>query len=219
MREQRLHVSIDADKEVARDGMLFQTSGMEFTIPGKGNQRLGDAQRLALAVVVDDDSDFVPRPGLACFGGERRLVTWRKSNVDLPSCPADLEEKIIVDKACRIILLTPAHFEKGYHPTWLLKEATSQHKVRAQLTAIAIQRPQVVSGWDLALKKPKPSRRLAPAGTVFFLTIEGSDDEIRAWVRDTWMQCISDNEQDRIDGFGLAVFGSWSGRPVAMQKG
>jgi CRISPR-associated protein Cmr3 len=84
------------------------------------------------------------------------------------------------------------------------------------LEAIAVQRPQVVSGWDLALKKPKPTRRLAPAGTVFFLSLEGTDEAIKSWISNIWMQCISDEEQASNDGFGLAVIGTWSGKPENM---
>jgi CRISPR-associated protein Cmr3 len=221
LREQRLHVSIDADKEVAKDGMLFETSGLEFTTPGKGGQRLKGAQRLALAIVVDDSEQFIPRAGLAGFGGERRIVSWHKSSADLPSCPSELEQTIITNKACRLFLLTPAYFEEGYRPTWLLTEAAN-HGVTVRLKAIAIQRPQVASGWDLALRKPKPSRRLALAGTVLFLSLEGTDTAISNWIKNMWIQCISDNDENgqaRNDGFGLAVFGIWSGQAVAMRKG
>ena len=88
------------------------------------------------------------------------------------------------------------------------------------LEAIAIQRPQVVSGWNLEHPAgPKPTRRLAPVGTVLFLSLAGKDDKaIESWVKGIWMQCVSDNEQDRNDGFGLAVLGSWSGRQEIMQE-
>ena len=86
-----------------------------------------------------------------------------------------------------------------------------------EAAAIAVRRPQVVSGWDLAVGKPKPSRRLAPAGTVFFLSVQGDESALDAWIEHTWMQCISDDDQDRRDGFGLAVLGTWSGQSVAMQ--
>lgn len=215
-REQRLHVSIDADKEVARDGMLFETSGLEFTAPGKEGQRLKDAQRLALAVAADD-SGYTIHAGFASFGGERRIVTWRKSSADLPSYPPELGQTIITNKACRVFLLTPACFDEGWHPRWLLTEA-AKYSVTASLKAIAIQRPQVVSGWDLVLRMPKPSRRLAPAGTVLFLSLDGSDAAISNWISNMWMQCISDDQQSRTDGFGLAVLGVWSGQPKAMQK-
>lgn len=215
-REQRTHVSIDNDKYAAKDGALFETSGLEFTYTAKQYEhRLSTAQRLALAVIVDENNQFKLRDGLAGFAGERRLVSWRKSSVDRPSLPEKLEQAIMEQKACRIFLLTPACFEQGYRPTRLVQP---RHGVISTLQAIAIQRPQVVSGWDLAFKKPKRSRRLAPAGTVLFLSLEGNTEAIRNWIRSIWMECISDNPQDRNDGFGLAVLGTWSGKPEMMQK-
>lgn len=216
VREQRLHVSIATDSETAKDGMLFETSGLEFTAPGAGKQRLRKARRLALAIVAED-SDYSIRSGLAALGGERRLVTWRKSSVALPDCPAELAAAIITARRCRVFLLTPACFTQGYRPTWLQEEA-AKYGVQIELEAIAVQRPQVVSGWDIARGKPKPSRRLAPAGTVLFLSMKGTETALREWIDRTWMQCISDKDEDRADGFGLAVLG-WSERPAFMEKG
>jgi CRISPR-associated protein Cmr3 len=216
-QEQRIHVSIEAGKEVAKDGMLFETSSLEFTAPGPGSdkQRLRNAKRLALAIATDD-SDYAIRAGLTGFGGERRIVTWRKSSAQLPIYPAPLAQIITRDKRCRLILLTPAYFQKGYLPTWLHTQM-AEHGIKATIQAVAIDRPQIVSGWDLALKRPKPSRRLAPAGTVFFLALEGREEALSTWIEQIWMQCISDDEQDRRDGFGLAVLGTWSGQPVVQQ--
>lgn len=216
-REHRMHVSIDNDKAISKDGMLFETSGLEFTAPGKQEKRLQMAQRLALAIAVDDNNQFAPRlqKGLASLGGERRIVSWRKSNAPFPKCHDSLVDAIVKQKFCRVFLLTPAYFKKGYRPTWLLEK---QHGVRPQLKAIATQRPQVVSGWDIALGEPKPTKRLAPAGTVLFLSLEDSNSKaIRNWITSIWMHCISDEAQDQKDGFGLAVVGTWSGQPETMK--
>ncbi len=222
-REHRLHVSIDSNRRVARDGALFETSGLEFTHTSKKyEERLSEAQRLALAVIVDENEQFKLHEGLASLGGERRIISWRKSNGQIPLCSDELKKAIITQKACRVILLTPAYFEEGYQPNWVLE---SKDGVQPQLRATAIQRPQIVSGWDLLLREPKPTRRLAPAGTVLFLKLEGTPEAIGKWVDTVWMQCISDNDNDndreqyRNDGFGLAVLGTWSGKPEVMQKG
>lgn len=217
--EKRMHVSIDIGTQVAREGALFATSGLEFIHSGESHEkRLSEAQRLALAIDVEENEQFQIQEGLASLGGERRIVRWHKGKTDLPPLPEEIERKIIENrhKACRVVLLTPAYFEQGYRPKWLLEK---QFGVTPHLEAIAIQRPQVASGWDLENRKPKKSRRLAPAGSVFFLKLEGNDDEVRNWVRNIWMQCISDDEQSRNDGFGLAVLGTWSGERAAMQEG
>ncbi len=214
MRQQRIHVSIDPETSTAKEGMLFGTNGLEFTHTDKEQKnRLNGAQRLALAIDVDE-GPFHVQEGFAPLGGERRTVVWHKSNVGLPECPPELKEAIKSDKACRLILLTPAYFAQGYYPTWILSE---REGVKPTLEAIAVQRPQVVSGWDFEKKGPKPTRRLAPAGTVLFLSFKGNSPEaIEAWIEKTWMQCVSDDVegasnygQDRLDGFGLAVLGRW----------
>jgi CRISPR-associated protein Cmr3 len=212
-QESRTHVSIDPHKQSSRDEHLFQTRGLEFT---------HNRNRLALAIAVADETE--PQDGgLSPLGGERRVVMWRKSTTPLHPLPTAILEAIQDSRACRIILLTPAHFEQGWKPAWLMEP---REGVQPVLQAVAIQRPQVVSGWELAANhdndnqnnskkkaggRPKPTRRLAPAGSVFFLKLEGEREPnaIEQWLRATWMHCISDDEQSRLDGFGLAVAGAW----------
>jgi CRISPR-associated protein Cmr3 len=206
-RESRIHIQRDPTSRTAEERKLFETSGLEFTHPGQGQARLRDARRLALAVETDKVIQH-PCP-VDYLGGERRLVTWRVGNGELPPCPPALREQIIADKACRLILLTPTHFTQGFRPTWI---CTPRNGVTVELHAIAIQRPQIVSGWDFEHNRPKPTRRLAPAGTVLFLKLDGEPAAISTWIDATWMHCISDDDQDRRDGFGLAVPGTWDGR-------
>jgi len=200
--EQRTHVRIRPDTSTAEEGALFQTHGLEFTQHSR--------QRLALAVITDG----ILHPDLAPLGGERRLVSWRQSQDTPPACPAAVRDAIIQNAACRVVLLTPAHFAQGHHPDWLLQPRAGVSPV---LVAMAVQRAQVASGWDLEWGRPKPTRRLAPAGTVLFLRLQGDLSAIAQWADGLWMQCISDAEQDRRDGFGLAVLGTWSGALEEME--
>jgi CRISPR-associated protein Cmr3 len=231
-RESRVHVRIDPEKVAGKEGMLFETRGLEFTAARKGTHRLNNARRLALAIEVEESgekslSEFKLQPGVDSIGSERRIVHWHKSGQDLPPCPQELERMIVEQEAFRLILLTPACFktnyqiveklEDGYHPNWLLKDAQARG-MKMILRSCAVQRPQPISGWDLENRRPKPTRLLAPAGSVYFLSFEGSDKQaVRAWIKETWMQCISDEEQDRRDGFGLAVLGTWSGKQETMK--
>ena len=72
----------------------------------------------------------------------------------------------------------------------------------------------MVSGWDYKEGKPKPTRRLVPAGSVFFLKDIQDVDEFIASV---WMSNVSDGAQNRRDGFGLAVLGAWDGQIAEME--
>jgi len=213
--EQRMHVSIDGEKQTAIEGALFQTRGLEFTSKTEAKTRL------ALAVGTDDELKPFNggKGGFAPLGGERRLMHWWPSPEPLPTCPEAIRASIVKHKACRVVLLTPACFAQGWYPTSLLQQ---HNGVQPTLKAIAVQRAQVISGWDMAANKgkgaPKPTRRLAPAGTVLFLKLDavGSEDAINQWIDDHWMVCVSDAPQDRLDGFGLAVLGTWTGKLQVM---
>jgi len=212
VREGRTHVGINPETRTAdvEQGALFHTRGLEFTFPGH-KPYLSHTRRLAL--IVETDAPNL-RDGLGFLGGERRLVMWRKTEKPLPGCPASLRDEIVRQRHCRLILLTPGYFESGWKPQYLLNPSMG---VSPKLRAIAVGRPQVASGWDMEQRRPKPARRLAPSGTVLFLELEGQEDSIRNWVDATWMSCVSDNRQDRLDGFGLAVLGVRDGTPRRME--
>jgi CRISPR-associated protein Cmr3 len=218
--ETRTHVAIDPNTWTSLEGQLFQTRGLEFTHCDE--KRLEAAKRLALAVCIEDYPLAQQiKGGLAPLGGERRVVAWRKSNRQLPSeCLSDIQNIVANDETCRVVLLTPAYFTQGSRPTWLLSE---KHNVKVELQAIANGRAQVISGWDFEKRMPKPTRRLAPAGSVYFLKLDGDKAHIKSWVEKMWMQCVSDDSPDgdtaqyRRDGFGLAAIGVWDGQLQPMK--
>lgn len=218
VKEQRTHVRILDEENGYRnkansDGGLFQTRGLEFTFSNEKKQ-LPSAKKLALAIEVESqDFDGKIEEGIAPLGGERRLVNWRKSDANLfPTCPPNIKEEILTTKSCRLILLTPAIFENGFRPTWLEKA----NGLTLKIEAIAVNRAQVISGWDFVKRKPKPTRRMCPAGTVLFLKL--NDGEIEKWIDETWFHCVSDEPQDRKDGFGLAALGTWDGKLLKVEE-
>lgn len=216
-KEQRTHVRIlnetNGYKNKANsEGGLFQTRGLEFTY--KEGKQLSCAKKLAMVIEVERQNyGGDVENGIAPLGGERRIVTWRKSESGLfHSCPQGVKEEILKTKSCRLILLTPAIFENGYKPEWL----KTANGLTVAVKAIAVSRAQVISGWDFVRIKPKPTRRMCPAGTVLFLKL--GDGDIEKWIDENWFHCISDDLQDRKDGFGLAVLGTWSGRFLKIEE-
>lgn len=207
----RMHVKIKPETQTADEGFLYQTRGLEFAT--KTRKRLA----LAAQVEVVDKADRMFAHfagGMAPLGGERRLMHWEQSTTILPGASADLFEQIGKQKACRLVLLTPAYFTAGYRPD-LTNLAGQLHP---ELAAAAVPRAQVVSGWDMlhrnsndTLGAPKPTRRLAPAGAVYFVRFGDNDTSqaIEQWARDLWMSCISEDPQSKRDGFGLVALGVW----------
>lgn len=221
--EQRTHVRIldDANgyKNKANvEGGLFQTRGLEFTFADE-KKPLSSAKKLALVVEVERQNfGGEIQEGIAPLGGERRVVAWRKSDENIfPDCPKEIRDEILKTNSCRLILLTPTIFEEGFKPTWL----QIAYGLKVSVEAIAVNRAQVISGWDFVKKKPKPTRRMCPAGTVLFLKLSGGD--VGKWIDNIWFRCVSDdaNEaadkaQNRKDGFGLAALGVWDGIPKKL---
>lgn len=229
--EDRTHVKVEHDSQTAEEGKLFQTRGLEFTHQPT-EARLSSATRLAIAIATDATDRLAGKTsgvveGLSPLGGERRLVCWRESSLLPPTedlfamnCPQKIRDAIVADTACRVVLLTPAYFERGCIPTWLLQ---SRHGCTPQLKAIATGRAQVVSGWDFErvatdpnrkYGRPKPTRRLVPVGAVLFLRLRGTTLAIEDWIESVWMNCVSDDDNlfnltPRLDGFGLAILGTW----------
>lgn len=215
VEERRVHIRMDSGMHTSYDGALFDTSGLEFARRNDRSKLLSTTRRLGLAVFVDDADEKFRREhiqmheGFNMLGGERRMVYWSKGPAEPPACPQCIRDAIVESKQCRVFLLTPACFtERNYYPTSFLK---ADEKVELTVQAIALtQRPPVVSGWDMQNKQRKGTRRLTPTGTVMFLKLKSNNEaDIHTWITKTWMSCISDTTQDCLDGFGLAVLGTW----------
>ena len=86
-------------------------------------------------------------------------------------------------------------------PAWIGDE-------RVRVVAAAVPRAQIVSGWDFAAGGPKASRRMAAAGSVYWVELP-ADLDAAAWLAKVWMKCIPNpkNPQDSRDGFGLCAVG------------
>lgn len=208
--ETRVHVVIQPGERVAIDGGLFQTKGLRFA-----QGRFGKTRHFALSLRTEPGTvagqQVDVRDELAPMGGERRLARWRTSKQDWPTLPEEIRQSVLTQKKARIVLLTPAMFCDGALPDmgqtlWALGDK------RANIAGACVGRPVVVSGWDMTLgaRGEKPTRRLAPAGSVYFVDLgEASPEAIDGWLERVWLQCVSDADQDRRDGFGLAMVGVW----------
>lgn len=208
-KEWRVHVQIDPRSFAGEDGALFATGGLEFCQrpSAEMQRRLSQAKRLALAAFVENLNELTIEEGFAPLGGERRIMRWHKGK-NLPSQPEGLVEAIAKTGHCRLILLSPAYFDEGDRPSWLLQE---RNGVSPKLKAAIVGKPQTVSGWDFEQRRPKPTRYLAPSGTVYFLHLGEDADAIQEWVDEMWLRTVSDDKDDRLSGFGMAAIGVWDG--------
>lgn len=236
--ETRAHLAIEPGERVGIDGMLFQTAGLRFVSKDKDDKDTKDkkdgkgaedknaqeegfslkTRRLALSVwsgggrVAGRELSLARQ--IAPLGGERRLARWCEAAKAWPGLPEEVRESIVENGRARLILLTPAIFAGGALPGWNDGSGPwGSASIKIRVRAASVPQPEVVSGWDLEKGRPKPTRRLAVAGSVYFLELDGTADERRRWCEETWLAAVSDDAQDRRDGFGLAVLGTWEEKP------
>ena len=100
------------------------------------------------------------------FGGNGR-VAWAMRETTGAATQHPDYDAIARDGRCRLILTTPGLFEGGWRPTGsadgngqLLFEL---HGVTGRIVCGAVPRAEVVSGFDLARRRPKPAQRVAPS--------------------------------------------------------
>lgn len=100
----------------------------------------------------------------------------------------------------RVILLTPGAFARGALPC---PERLAALGVR--LVATVVGRPHNAPGWPARDGEHRPCRRLAPAGSVYWLDV--LDGDAGAWARAHQFDSLCDLPQDRLDGLGQFVVG------------
>lgn len=210
--ELRTHIEFDPELGAARDQRLFTSAA----IPIERLCRFGttESTEVSLSVRLRPDgwcaAASAQLKGFHTLGGERRLLYWSQAATTGSqwTCPASIRSKLKTEKRVRMVLGTPAIFDHGWRPAWLgnhLKGCPPGSNVELELVGVCIHRWQPISGWSLVEKGPKAIRRAVRAGGVYFFNSTGP----AVALADRWLESVSDNRQDRKDGFGLATWGVW----------
>jgi len=116
--------------------------------------------KVSTGLLVEVNAGLFPdEQGVMAIGGEGRGGHYRKVSYN-PNLPPVGNGRI------KIVLLTPAYFSGGWKPAeddwspWLGQGA--------RLVSVAIGKPLLISGWDLARKESRSLHHYLPAGSVFY---------------------------------------------------
>lgn len=214
-RDERIHASIDPKSGTTggdREGRLFSTIGLDFNIKKDGSGEITERfDVISMSVDIElPDGMSLPDDFIAPIGGERRLAAFKAVGDDFMSPDNAVKT---VGSNIRMVLASPAIFSKGWLPGWI--DDKTMHGVipdtgtEVRLVSAVTERWQPVSGWSYedGSRGPKPLRRAVPAGSVYFFEYTGGSE---LDVSSAWLRSVCDDGQDRRDGCGLALWGTWS---------
>ncbi len=206
--EPRVGVGLDPGKRSAYEGRLFTAEAVAMA------RRIlpQDAAGFDVGFLVGVAGCAVPREGMLRVGGDGRAMALRA--LDEYAFPEPDYEAISRARRCRMILASPGVFAHGWLPTGVERVdgewRFELYGVRARLVAACVPRAEWISGWDLARERPKPARRAAPAGSVYWLDdLEASAEQLRALVEGgLWSELYMDPIR-RAEGFNRIWLAEW----------
>ena len=201
--DHRVGVGLDAATGRASDGQLFSVQAVAMR-PDVG----------FLATVTG----AVPAvSGSLRFGGDGRAAAVSK----VPYHPPAADYPAIVDAGrCRLLLTTPGLFKNGWLPTGIDQHADGSyrfdlHGVKARLVSAAVPRAEVVSGWDLAKRQPKPAQRAVSSGSVYWFDELDATAEALGKLVEAGLWCDPCEDEDaarRAEGFNRCLPAAWETR-------
>lgn len=197
------HVSVDASKGTAAEGLLFQTEILEFADP---------EHEWAIAMDLKDGGLGEPDAVIG-VGGKRRLTEVEALDASVFEVPAELLRAFEAGPTrIRLMLVTPGHFSGGWLLDGFAPEAGSDRitgsiegiDAELVLKAALVGRPEHVSGWDMAARCPKGTRRLAPAGSIYHLERADGGAFSTETARALWLAQVGSGSEE---GLGRCVAG------------
>ena len=176
-----VRVTLNVNTQCAEPGMLYQTTLLEML--HRGPEGAGILEwALGVECTLPEPAPGFPGGALG-LGGKRRLTLAAPVGPELFAAPRVLPER---SRGLRLILATPAHFQRGWLPDGLEREAHEGGPAwvgtlpgvegRVVLRAALVNRPMELSTWDMVRCEARPTRRLVPAGSVYFFErVDGCD--------------------------------------------
>lgn len=203
--ESRVGVGLDAVRRRAADGALFSAEAV-FLAKAEHDPNAGAGASigfLARTTGADLPDGFMLR-----LGGDGRAAAARRVDAVFPAPDFNA---IANSRRCRLVLTAPGIFERGWLPAGVAETETglrfNLHGVHGKLVCAAVPRAEIVSGFDLAKRMPKPARRVAPTGSVYWLDeLNSSADDLRRLLAEGLWSSDAADPARRAEGFNrLAI--------------
>ena len=192
--ERRVGIGVNSETNTTKEGLLYTM----LTV------RLKDGWSLFAKI---ENLSALPNSGFIKFGGANRVCEYSaiSDNADPFSFYYgeinNLKNIISQTRIFKLIFLTPALFKKGWLSEKFNNFELQIDNLKIKLITAVINKPNIVSGWDLANNKPKPIRKIVPAGSVYYMQLlEGTVDELFEK-----LNFINFSDENPNLGFGLTL--------------
>lgn len=218
--ETRVGIALDPDKRSAAESALFTTQAV--ALRKRGQVRAGsarhDAPRFDVGFLVEVGGvadEAMPDTLTLRFGGDgRAALATRAAGGETPR--PDYEAMADAGR-CRLILTAPGVFAGGWLPAGAAAAGGDArgvrfdlHGVAGRIVCAAVPRAEVISGFDLARRRPKPAQRAAPAGSVYWLDdLRAAPEALHRLARRGLWSDPAENEARRAEGFNRLAFAEW----------
>lgn len=192
--DSRVGIGMNADTRSVDTGKLFSSQAVAL------KQGVG-----FLAAVQGAQP---PEDGLLRLGGDGRAASVSAVQ---PTLPEPDYAAISKARRCRLILISPGLFPAG----WTLPGTDADHRINlggitAKLVSAAVARAEVISGWDLASRKPKDAQRVAPTGSVYWLDeLDATPEALRKLAENGLWSDVCEDTTRRAEGFNRFTFATW----------
>lgn len=196
----RLGIALDPASRTAAEGRIYTTETVALK------------QGVGFLAGIEGAAGCLPQQGLLRFGGDGRGARVAPCRVELPEPPW---ERISAEKRFRLVLATPGVFANGWRLPGLVEENGAMilraQGFSARLAAVAMSRSEVVSGWDLARRQPKPAMRVVPTGSVYWLdNFEGAMEGLKGLTATGLWPLMNDPDPARrAEGFNNILIAAW----------
>ncbi len=189
--DERVGVGLDAARRRADDGKLFTVQAVAF--------------HEGMGFLAATEGDALEAETLLRFGGDGRAALARQVDYSPPQTDLDA---IANANRCRILLTAPGIFPDGWRLPGMAEDGRFELRgIRGRVVAAAVGRAEMISGWDLARRRPKDAQRIAPIGSVYWLEDLHATSEAlgRLVAQGLWPE-ESYDAQRRAEGFNRFEF-------------
>lgn len=191
--EERTGIRKNRNKRSVETGGLYS---VEFV-------RLNEDAGFAVEV---ENTKLLPESGMLRLGGDNRSA--RYSSGSWSEIPVEaIKKKIAETKHFKLVLTTPAVFNKGWLPGWINSDTLQGEigGIAARLVSACVGKPIGIGGYDFVKNMPKPMKKAVPAGSVYYFElVSGSVDSL---FERLWLKSISDERAQ--EGFGITLTGGF----------